>query len=806
MRKNAFTNRPIFMMVIIYAILCTAISYGASTQDKMQWEKIKSLISQERQTIGQATNRGPDLEHRLFELGSEELNIIKQEENEKFIAEGGKEVQRENYFHQSRQMEKDLFQQGMTVIERFPSYQRIGEIFSTLANNNMEFGDARMTEGLFKKALDKSAPQSTQEYAIRVSLAEYYFNEKKYLPAIDQYAIVTQNYTDKWRSKHLYNMAWCYLKAMDYARGLESLKEALVQSKKSTMVDNSVQILESVPLFFVLEKKVPDAITTIEKYSTRPIPLLLRLATTAGEKMGETEALLVLKQARALASKTPEREDNFLVLEWELDFHQLQKRAGDFLKGLQTFVAFHKKLPLNKELQESIVNKSKLFVGDLQETLAKDMREDVSVYNQERLTVIVDIFESLVTLANKEEGDWRFYQGESLFAVRQFDKAFRAYAMGMKAALEKRVTPDIAPKIFSSAFSAIEEKSFPEAQREPSLRLSYEAYLQIWPTGDQSSSIYQKLMALYLHQKQVGDVERVLASYHTHYPNDVDTQRKDLLTLLDIYIERKEPVIISSWLENMKQGQFAVAADKIKEIETVLGQILFGQYEKLANRDEAIKGLKDLFASEIYPDSIKEKSSYNLAVDYLNRGDAKESLAWIMKSLPFTPSAPFQQKTPSYLGMVLTLSDWGEFATALELSSELFKRAGEFQKQEDKDTLYKLHAMAIFQKRDFERYPELLNLAKANSIDQKIVYPIIRQLANAWAIDEDDWMKQKDLLAVLHDEDVQLFAERKLIQYWVSEQKIHTQALGLASSKIQKAMENLVATKKAIDSTALEFI
>ncbi|MDO9183522.1 MAG: hypothetical protein Q7U04_13995, partial [Bacteriovorax sp.] len=72
-------------ILLTFSILHSSISFSEVPKDltaeaAQKWTKIMNLINKEIQTIKGNKYSGPELKHRLFELYSEKIKLIKEKE------------------------------------------------------------------------------------------------------------------------------------------------------------------------------------------------------------------------------------------------------------------------------------------------------------------------------------------------------------------------------------------------------------------------------------------------------------------------------------------------------------------------------------------------------------------------------------------------------------------------------------------------------------------------------------------------------------------------------------------------------
>ena len=209
-----------FILLSLSILVCTTPTIKAADTDPTalskdsadKWSKLMNLINKEIQTIKNNKYSGPELKHRLFELYSEKIKLIKEKENLTLLKADPKKVAsagKESYFKFSREQYMTAQKYALSLIAQYPQYDRISEIYYALAINSRDYGTSQETEQFLKLSIKTSKAESKTMYNAKTALAEYYYNNKRYNEAVSYYVDVLKNNNDEWYGKHLYNASWC---------------------------------------------------------------------------------------------------------------------------------------------------------------------------------------------------------------------------------------------------------------------------------------------------------------------------------------------------------------------------------------------------------------------------------------------------------------------------------------------------------------------------------------------------------------------------------------------------------------------
>ena len=164
---------------------------------------------------------------------------------------------------------------------KYPKKRYTAAIYYTLALNSRDFSYDENELKYLRSALDNSNGQQNVNFLARTSLAEYYYNNKKWKSAIYQYDIVLTNKDDEWYTKSLLNYGWCKLKNQEFNTAINSLEKSFKLSNSEYYVDVQEQAMAGLVSFYVLGKEIDRGIAFIKKHSNNKNEAPLNLAKKA---------------------------------------------------------------------------------------------------------------------------------------------------------------------------------------------------------------------------------------------------------------------------------------------------------------------------------------------------------------------------------------------------------------------------------------------------------------------------------------------------------------------------------------------
>jgi len=313
----------------------TAPQMATPSFDQERWKKLMVLIDSEIKTIKGNRYSGPELKHRMFELYSEKIKLIKEKENLNLLKADANAViknGKESFFKASQDQYKTAQSYALTVVNQYPKYQRIAEIYYALAINSRDYGTSAETEKFLKLAISRSTGESKTMYNAKTALAEYYYNNKRYHEAVGYYTDVLKNQEDEWYGKHLYNAGWCHLKERNFKRALELMKLSFETTKNKKYVSMKEQVYNAIGIFFVQADNTYEGVEFFEQNANPSAPHLLGLALSSMNKSNFSMTDDVLKAALKDTKKRKDANGEMKVRLTQLDVYRESKKDEQYFE------------------------------------------------------------------------------------------------------------------------------------------------------------------------------------------------------------------------------------------------------------------------------------------------------------------------------------------------------------------------------------------------------------------------------------------------------------------------------------------
>lgn len=670
--------------LFIFSLSAFANSKAPVKNDQMskRWHTLNKLINQEVKTIKSIGRIGPKLQHRLLELNSERIKLLKEKENQIFLSSPKSLIKQKGkawFFRGSMALFRKVRNDGHKLINRFPRFRHKAGIFYTLALNERDYGGDKKTEFYLHKVLKHAKKGDKIIHHAKTSLAEYHYNKKNYKTAIKYYDDVVKNKKDDWYTKHLYNQAWCLLKERHYDRGIENLREAFEYSKNPNYVSVKDQVLEAFAVFFVHGNQISEGIAFYLGNLKDPTDYLISMARKTANKglFKETRDVISASLGKARELKQHSKEVDIRLLELEI-YRNFKK----FDLHFETSLALQKlqeKKAFSPEQRDDATNKLKSLVNYLQVRVTKNRKASNKDYDKKLMKEVISYFDILSTIDADNKDSYNFFSGETHFAVGNFKQAADFYKSSIENGMKKKgkEADKLRRKTLNSFLATLGKSDFDKKQGDQYTIFAYKNHIKFWPKDEKSRKIYVKLYNLQLGKQKVDDALATFNIYNKTYKQDAEIQRGMITHLMDHYIKTKNSVALAGWIEKFEKGFLGFKKDYVEKALAILGQILFEQYEALekeGKKDLAIKGYQELYTDERYPNKIKAQSAYNASILYLEMAETEKSYKWVKSSMKKHQYEDLFKLLPKLSGMAERYAFLQDFKRSSMLSKDLLSK------------------------------------------------------------------------------------------------------------------------------------
>jgi hypothetical protein len=630
-------------LILILTFLTLTFKLWALTPE----EKLLPLINDEIKLLSSGKNLSLFTRYRLFELQVEKLRVIYNQENKAFIQDA--KTSKDLAFSESRKLYTNCKKMGQELLRSNIDAKMIAATYYALALNDRDYAFENKTEDYFLKALAAASKYPEIRQNIQVTLAEYYYNEKKYEKAYGLYQQIIKTVDQKWHAKNLLNAAWTSVMLKKFKEGVDLLQTAAAYATDTRNMGPMSLILDSAPLFFLEADQFNEGIAFIQKYGgTDQMSLLTKMHKRASSKGFYNWC----EDINALIEKMPVATPS----DWEtlkayrtyvFDHYRNFSKKAEILKLISKFNFIDSQSHYADEERTVVAEKYKDYLLYMQTALLKNFVKGTikPSGNEQQIHQEIDtIADFLISFDTKNASYYYFHKGEISLALHMHAKAAGEYFIALeKDGITPRTEDNVEiKKVFNSLFATLNPDISYQTLSKSALTAqtlkAYQYYLTIFPSLETSKEIYQKSFLLHLDEKLFPESEKLLVMFQTQFPKEDDASKRMTKTLLDRYIKDKNIEGITRWATLLNSQQFFDKTE-MKTLTQSLANLHLDQnkIKEDKNKVEALVDLNNLFNDKIYDDETRQHFSRKALILSLEIFDGPGAKIWLKRFLELTP-------------------------------------------------------------------------------------------------------------------------------------------------------------------------
>lgn len=605
-----------------------------------------SLINIEINSIENVKKKGEQLDYRLFELYSEKTKILRRTEHEIMLKDqnAGKKINKASYYKPSQEVFDHVLKFGNAFLTAYPKSRYQSNVYYGLASNQIEVQnsiekDQKVLIEWLTAAL-KKANNSEKKYLSQVKLAEVYYVVKNYELAIANFEPVIKNKEDKWYTKNLYNLSWCYFQTKDYERSVALALKAYFSSKNKKYENVSEQAMDALDYFYVFAKKPEKAIAFHIKNNSDPVNRMehfIKLLNLSQKFISSEVALQTERPAREFCQKIKDYSCLFNMSAFKLAIYRESKSYDMHLATIRTILSEFTALKANKiAYDEATLNNIINNIGETASTfqqLAYKSHYAFRNNKEETYKTIVEYYNTLKVFNPSFHYEYAFLQAELSYKELKYKEAGAFYYESLSKIDSKSTPAGFADKLFKSMLSLANDSEFADKLFFERVHVSYIGH---YKKDAKVIPIYQALFKFYQTEKNYKKSEELLVSFVAAIPDQILMQKEMTKVVLNNYIVLKDTSKLNAWINTLKKGFLTFDKPFIEHNLKILAQLLFEKAQmKEKNKEyaEAIKEYQIIADSNEYTTEIKADSHYNIAINYINLRDPDKSLKSLKESL-----------------------------------------------------------------------------------------------------------------------------------------------------------------------------
>lgn len=572
-----------------------------------QWNKYYALVRKDIAKIEALKSKDLSLRIRLFELYGEKLSLLLEKENElriQYIA-NGKTSSLDKVIVLQKNSLKKIEYLAKTIERQTNNKQVLTKISYYRSLNYYLVKDYSNFYKFIKKA-ESTNTDKKLGVLIYTKLADYHYNEHQYKEAVFYYQKLISETTNSWVTKFYYNLAWSELKLGKFDQAIAHLKLAKEFEEKKGYFKIGDQLTDAFLLFFAFSKKTVEGIEYFRKYKMNSFDNLLKFLHYVFENGDHSKLNVVINEINNLKLNLEQEmkflEKKIIILRPLKKYTLIQKEFVKFRGNLKS--ELNKESEIKDNLKTAIIG----YTGFLQELVKS--RSIVNKSDKIRLVnYIATNFNLLRVVDPANSLEYSFYEGETYFSIKKFQKASYVYANGLSDFKKKNEKPNkYVAKTLDSLFKSLEYQGKPNSNI---VLFSLTAYLHYFPKGAKARGVHQRLVNFHQVNGNTGGMLNSLRDYNQAYPADNAIQKDYYKSILNKYIDKKDISALKKLKSLVDKGFLGFTSVESANLTIVINQLYFYEYENLAKQGkfkEAIKGFQSIVDDKAMSKNLRDEA------------------------------------------------------------------------------------------------------------------------------------------------------------------------------------------------------
>ncbi len=552
----------------------------------------------------------------------------------------------------------------MKIVRSYPRYSRKAEAYYILGFNAKE-ENKQKSAAVYLSRANRTTKNKKTKIKTQITLAEVYYNEKKYGKAVPLYESALSRYKDKWWTKDSFNLAWSYYQINNYKEAISKMKEVYKLSQNKKYIDMSRDVERDIGIFFATSGRIKEGTSFYRKIDGNFSERLLRIAQTLAQKGQLNKSIEVLKNA--LKNAKTDKNKIKVIVEM-LTIYEKNSKYTDHLRTANSLMGYWRQKKLT-ESQVNLLNFQMQKVGaTLQRQVISKTYKRLQKVRLSKSKQVRNYFENLAQTKPQQADEFQFITAETSFAVYFYKSAFEDYKKSFEASLPKK--SKFKSLAMEGLLASLAKKS--NANYTNNVYV-FENYINNFPGGRKLRGIYPRLFNNYIEKNEYNKAKSVLERYKQAYKKDYKTQEAMIAKLMDIDRKNGNNVAIRNWISSIDARKYAVSTkfkNKLQELLTTL-QIENVQSELgKGNKKFALEGYHKILSDPYSTAKSRLNAKYNLSALYYELGNTNGSYKWSVASVSEMNSKEVLKFSSSFL----TIANFLFTSLEFQKSADLFSR------------------------------------------------------------------------------------------------------------------------------------
>ena len=716
-------------LVVVLSFTFCLTALGNSEVEKRR-NKIIKIINLELKEVERLSNsqgeRDPDLLLRLAELYLEKARLYRERENNNYLKLDPKKRQRVNkrkYFATSSRFFKKANQICLKITSRYRNYSKLGEVYYILGYNLKEAGQESKASKYLNRAGSTSKNKTVKVKSI-LTLADIYFNEKKFNKARGLYEKALSMYKDKWWTKDSFNLAWCYYHLNRPSSAIDKMLEVYRYSENPKFVDMRPQVERDIGIFYATSGKIDEGIAFYKKVGVNFTQSLSAIAFNLKKNGKFKEAERVLTYSMKYAPNANDSIDANLDL---LDIHQKSGDYASHAKVVEKLYATYKANKFSSDQRKKFIFEIEKLSAILQRQVLGKAYKRLKKERKTKADQTNRYFEILADVDKSRFDEFTYLKAETAYAMRDYNEAFISYRDTFEWSVKYRKTKFKKKSMDNMLVTLSHFKNRPQANI-----YVFEKFIEHYPNDKRMKTIYERLFNNYMEIKDYPKAKLTIERYAKRFPKST-SQEVMIAKLMDVRRKQGDNDAIRAWVSDIEEKKFYVSSkyrNKLQELLTTMQMEDVQGELKSGNKKVAMLGYLSVIKDKYSTKKSKINAKYNLAALYFELGSVDKTYYWAKEAIDEMTPKDVSQFEDSFITMANFLFMSLAIKRSSMLSYEILKKTCK-ERSKQKNTVFKnagfmsLAAGEIAQAQRIRKTGQACGVKKASVLE--LDYEVMRE-------------------------------------------------------------------------------
>lgn len=696
----------LLLWLFIFTISIT--SFADDVEERRQ--KIIEIIDEEINEIDRLSSQqqnSPQFLLRKAELNLEKARLWREKENADYLAlkeNVRRKVNKNNYFKKSNLYFNSANKLCLLLIRKYPRYSSIGDAYYILGYNAKEANNQKQAARYLNSAKSKTRDPKTK-IRTQITLAEVYYNEKKYSRAVPLYEQALKTKQDKWWTKDAFNLGWSYYQIGNISKAISTMEEVYSLSENPKYIDMRRDVARDIGLFYATSGRIDQGIRFFQKRDEDFSKKLLGIAIVLQQQGQFLKAKSVLSYALKYAKNEEQKIEIHMSL---LELYERGNQMQSHQKTVNTLFKYYKNDQLSKDQLSVYKFQLEKVSANLQRQVISKTYKRVLKVRQAKANQALDYFEKLSRIDDKKRAEYKYLKAETAFVVGYTTSAFNFYKETFEVSKEGEKFKRLSMDGMLAALGAMKQQSY------ASNVYVFEAYLKNWPNDSKSQSIYTRLFNNYMGAKKYDKARSVLDRYKQYYKKDYKTQEAMIAQLMDEDRKKGNNGAIRDWISAIKAGEYSVSNKYLIKLQELLTTLQIEDVQKelgKGNKKVALVGYHNILKDPFSTKKSKINAKYNLSALYFELNDPINAYKWSVEALKEMETKDVINFSTSFITIANYLFSSLEFARSATLSEYYIAKICS-TKYRKKNTSFKNAVFIYLAEGDIEKAEKMISVGK----------------------------------------------------------------------------------------------